>query len=129
VIEMLHDADPEVRATALGILGEMDAQAAVPISDLVRCLRDRDADVRKAAAVALGQTGDRRAAVAAVLPLLIALRDREGEVSDAARDALARIGRPVLPAVLSRWNAVTAHAIEPVEEFESVVIPLDAPGR
>ncbi len=129
VIEMLHDADPEVRETALGILGQMDARAAVPVSEPVRCLRDRDADVRKAAAAALGQTGDRRVAVAAILPLLIALRDREGEVSDAARDALARIGRPVLPAVLSRWNAMTAHAIEPVEEFESVVIPLDAPGR
>ena len=129
VIEMLHDADAEVRATALGILGQMDAKAAVPVSELVRCLRDRDADVRKAAAAALGQTGDRRVAVAALLPLVIALRDREGDVSDAARDALARIGRPVLPAVLAMWNAAAAPAIEPVEEFESVVIPLDAPGR
>ena len=74
VIEMLHDADPEVRAKALGILGQMDAKAAVPISELVRCLRDRDADVRKAAAAALGP----RATVAGPWPPSFRWSSRSG---------------------------------------------------
>ena len=128
VTEMLHDADPEVRTTALGILGRMDARAAVPVSDLVRGLRDRDADVRNAAATALADEGDRREAVAAILPLVIALRDREGEVAGAARDALARIGRPALPAVVEMLGFVAAGIIELGDPFETDMIPLDVPG-
>jgi hypothetical protein len=105
----------------------MDSKAAVPMPELVRCLRDRDPDVRVAAANALASAGGR--AVAAIPRLVIALGDRQGEVSGAACKALVEIGKPVLPAFLAMWNAAALHTIFPSEDFESVLIPLDAPAR
>ena len=72
--EILHDDDPEARG-ALRILGQMSAKTAVPITELVRCLRDRDAEVRMAAAGALAAVGDRPEVLIAV-PRLIAAHPR-----------------------------------------------------
>ncbi len=124
LVEMLHDGDPEIRAKALEIFGRMDAKTAVPIAEIVRCLRDRDADVRRAAAVALGTAGRRAGAAAAVPGLVIALWDQEAEIADSARIALIVIAKPVLPAMLTILHAVYPHPMEPGDNFESVVIPL-----
>jgi HEAT repeat protein len=96
-VEMLHDGDPKVRANALEILGQMIAKAAVPIPVLVRCLNDRDPEVREAAATDLASAGNRPEAVAAIPRLVAALWDQEELVSNAARNALCAIARPALP--------------------------------
>ncbi|MCX8067326.1 MAG: HEAT repeat domain-containing protein, partial [Anaerolineae bacterium] len=56
----------------------------------------RDADVRRAAAEALGRIGDPRA----VPGLLKALRDADAEVRWAAAEALGRVGAPAVPGLL-----------------------------
>jgi HEAT repeat protein len=123
VTELLHDRDPEVRAKAVEILGQMDATSAVPIPKLVRCLHDRDAGVRTAAANALASAGDR--AGAAIPPLVIALMDRETGVSQAARAALAAIGKSAQPSVFAMWDAAATRAVELVERSGWVVVPLE----
>ncbi|MDD5017790.1 MAG: HEAT repeat domain-containing protein, partial [Eubacteriales bacterium] len=59
------------------------------VEGLIEALHDEnDADVRKAAAKALGQTGD----VRAVEPLIVALGDMYEDVCKAAVEALGQIG-------------------------------------
>jgi hypothetical protein len=53
-----HDADPEVRRSAVWALGRMDG--GVVIGSLVRSMNDTDARVRSAAAMALGEYAERR---------------------------------------------------------------------
>ena len=93
----------------------------------MQCLRDRDADVRVAAAGALADVGDRPEILIAIPRLIAALRDPEDEVSDAARNALATIGRPALPAFVEMLGFVAARVIELGDPFETDVIPLDVP--
>ena len=58
LVAALKDADPGVRRTAAGALGQIGAARAVP--GLVDALKDRDADVRSKAVQALGEIGDGR---------------------------------------------------------------------
>lgn len=53
-----HDADPEVRRSAVWALGRMDG--GVVVGSLVRSMNDSDARVRSAAALALGEYAERR---------------------------------------------------------------------
>lgn len=53
-----HDADPEVRRSAVWALGRMDGGAVV--GSLVRSMADSDARVRSAAALALGEYAERQ---------------------------------------------------------------------
>jgi HEAT repeat protein len=83
---LVKDAQPEVRATALEIIGLMGSakQTSLPVSRL----RDEDQSVRRTAATALGRLADREAAAA----LRQALIDPAPEVRAAAAGALGRIG-------------------------------------
>jgi HEAT repeat protein len=87
----LRDGEPETRLAALEVLGELEDNTAVRIRELVRCLGDHDADVRKAVAMVLGTLTERPEAAVAIPRLVIALWDEDAEVADAARDALAAI--------------------------------------
>jgi beta-lactamase regulating signal transducer with metallopeptidase domain len=53
-----HDADPEVRRSAVWALGRMDG--GVVVGSLVRSMTDSDARVRSAAALALGEYAERQ---------------------------------------------------------------------
>jgi beta-lactamase regulating signal transducer with metallopeptidase domain len=53
-----HDADPEVRRSAVWALGRMDG--GVVVGSLVRSMNDSDARVRSAAALALGELAERQ---------------------------------------------------------------------
>jgi beta-lactamase regulating signal transducer with metallopeptidase domain len=53
-----HDADPEVRRSAVWALGRMDG--GVVVGSLVRSMNDTDARVRSAAAIALGEYAGRQ---------------------------------------------------------------------
>lgn len=94
------------RATAAFVLGDMGSPRAIPA--LVEALRDRDRDVRSAAARSLGRLG----AVDAVEPLAYALV--RGEIPRAvSAQALLAIGRPALPAVtrLARADEAEVRAL------------------
>ncbi|HEX6039090.1 M56 family metallopeptidase [Longimicrobium sp.] len=54
-----HDADPEVRRSAVWALGRMDGGGVV-VGSLVRSMQDSDARVRSAAALALGEYAERQ---------------------------------------------------------------------
>lgn len=62
LIQALGDADPLVRRTAAGALGEMRLKNAV--EPLLKLLKDEEPSVRKASAIALGRIGDVGAASA-----------------------------------------------------------------
>lgn len=58
LLRATHDADPEVRRSAVWALGRMDGGAVV--GSLVRSMSDSDARVRSAAALALGEYAERQ---------------------------------------------------------------------
>jgi HEAT repeat protein len=86
----LRAPEPGVRRTAAERPGEMESAESVP--ELTRMLGDRrePAEVRQAAAAALGQIGDARAAE----PLLAALKDDNAYVRGAADSALQLLKGP-----------------------------------
>ena len=61
---------------------------APAVEPLIAALRDKDSDVRYYAAYALGEIGDKRA----VKPLIAALRDKDSDVRYYAAEALGKIG-------------------------------------
>jgi HEAT repeat protein len=84
---LVLDANRDVRRRTVLSLGVLRREEAVPL--LTERLDDRDADVRKAAAQALGDMGP---AAAAAIPSLEAMtKARYQGVADAARAALAAI--------------------------------------
>ncbi len=90
LIDVLKDANWQVRrqaAEALGAVGDLLA-----VDPLVEVLSDRDGDwsVRAAAARSLGQLGDRRG----VEPLVAVLNDMNAHVRHMAVRALGQIGTP-----------------------------------
>jgi len=80
-------ANPELRAAAVGALGQWDDPGAVPL--LVAALGDRASRVRFAAAVELARRKDRRA-----IPELEPVASRPGPQRIEATRALARLGQP-----------------------------------
>ena len=130
VIEMLHDADPEVRGRR-------------PSGSSVRWTRRRPSRYPSrcdAFAIATPMSArppprpwDERATVVWPWPPSFHCSSRSGigkgrSRSQPAMPSPGSAGRSC-PRSLRCGTPMTAHAIEPVEEFESVVIPLDAPGR
>ena len=79
--------DKGVRASAAEALVKIGAPAVEP---LIAALKDKDSDVRYAAAKALGEIKDPRA----VEPLIAALKDESSSVRRAAAEALGKIGDP-----------------------------------
>ncbi|MEJ5343928.1 MAG: HEAT repeat domain-containing protein [Chloroflexus sp.] len=78
-------------------VAEALAKLGIPaVPALVQALGDGDADVREAAAAALGRIGD-AAAVPALVPVL---RDGYADVREAAAAALGQIGAPAVPALV-----------------------------
>ncbi|KDE54859.1 hypothetical protein EI28_11000 [Methanoculleus sp. MH98A] len=84
---MLADPDPNTRILAAGVLGDTGEASAV--EPLIGALRDRDDDVRGAAAGALIRMGD-----AAVEPLIAVTKDADRNVRLYAAGALKYIGDP-----------------------------------
>ena len=70
------------------------------IECLIAALKDKDSDVRNAAAWSLGRLGDKRA----VEPFIAALKDKDSNVREAAAEALGELGdkravKPLLTAL------------------------------
>jgi HEAT repeat protein len=93
LLKRLRTGSPGIRTRSAEALVAISKQTeAVELRQrvvraLITCLRDGNADVRQAAAHALGQFSDTRA----VLPLTVAARDTETGVRLAAVNALGRI--------------------------------------
>jgi HEAT repeat protein len=107
----LADAEPAVRLAAIEVLGELEDKAAVPVRELVRCLGDPDAQVRKAAAMIVQSSDDCAGAAAGIPRLVIALGDDDDDVSGAARKSLAAIVESDMPASLPILNAALARLV------------------
>lgn len=106
LIELLGDADGEVRNFSTVMLGEIGSRTAV--EHLVTALRDPDVNVRHGAAEALGKIGDGRA----VEPLLELFVDHFW-LQHAAVVALGNTGdrRATCPLLLRRHDAMLAEPI------------------
>jgi HEAT repeat protein len=94
----LGAADPDVRfyaAWGLAFVGP-PARGAAPA--VVKALADSSAQVRRKAAYALGRIDPEPAAV--VEALVAALGDADGDVRQAAQDALPKMGRAAVPALV-----------------------------
>lgn len=98
VIEMLNDADEDVRYTAAYVLGEIDDDRCV--NALIGALGDQEWVVRWAAANSLGNFQ----AVEAIEPLMELLGDEEEWVQDAAVEALQGIGLPAVNYLLDIYH-------------------------
>lgn len=84
LLAAIRDGDSARRLRVLPIVG----YAAGSVDDLVRCLDDRDADVRARACEALARLGD----PSAVSALFRLIGDRDGRVSQAAAAAIQSLG-------------------------------------
>lgn len=102
----LRDGDPRARAGAAWTLGRMGPLARAAAPDLIRALRDRDAEVGRRAADALGGLGLDHTFVPA---LVAVLGDRAAPARAVAAQALAALG------------PVAADAVD------ALVLALDAP--
>jgi HEAT repeat protein len=112
LIQCLNDKETRVRWNAAYELANFNDMRA--IKPLMKCLeRDVKANVRKAAAWALGKLGDKNA----VNSLIKSLDDKHWEVRSNAYEALARIGdaraiRPLLSKLKDRDTSVRRSAAE-----------------
>ena len=116
--EREHDASNEHDAAAPQ---RAEADSTVVIA-LIGRLKDEDADVRAAAAEALGKLEDSRA----VPPLLAVIGDRDAKVRAATAEALGRFADPRAVSGLSSLLAdpeleVRKHALEALSQYESGV--------
>lgn len=89
-IAELDSADPITRVLAAGRIEDFDSRASDAIPALIRCLSDREADVRRAAATALGQLGP---GASIATPTLTSLAD--SDLDERVRRA-ASISRSIL---------------------------------
>lgn len=87
LIAALHRASPPDRVIISDVLVKFRSQAVEP---LIGLLHDEVPNMRKIAAKALGQIGDRTA----VEPLLVTLKDEQKDIAATAADALGKIGDP-----------------------------------
>jgi HEAT repeat protein len=97
---VLRDAEPEVRANAAYVLGELGDEGA--LRELIAMLRDPCADVRWSATVALGNLGRfARPAVPALAVRVVEVRALEGAWKSAV-EAIRRIDAAAAIEVLAR---------------------------
>jgi HEAT repeat protein len=88
-IRNLEDKDPDVRYTAVSVLGSYGPEAREAVPALTKALRDPDKHVRTGVAYALAEIGaDARSAIPA---LVEASKDRDADVRSAANYALKRL--------------------------------------
>ncbi len=92
LVQLLDDADVDVRREAARSLGRLASSGAVP--ELVRMLDDPNSFLRRTAAQSLGEIGDPRA----LQPLRQAAQDQTRLVAAAAARALTRLGHPMASA-------------------------------
>ncbi|PWH12861.1 MAG: hypothetical protein DDG58_14935 [Ardenticatenia bacterium] len=91
-------------------------------------LRDEDADVREAAAQALGKLGDAQA----VPTLSAALRDENADVRRVAAQALVQIGAQAVPALSAALRDKNADVCEAAAQALGKIVqawPLAEPGK
>ncbi|HEU4684458.1 MAG TPA: HEAT repeat domain-containing protein [Nitrospira sp.] len=88
LVELTHDAHPEMRRTAVESLGKIGNRIA--IAEVVRLLGDESPSVRSAAATALGRLGG-PTTTDSISALLHALEDQTEDVREAAAQALGEI--------------------------------------
>jgi quinoprotein glucose dehydrogenase len=91
VTELLTDGDPEIRAQAAKLIG--DVRYGASSSALMPMLRDPSPRVRFFAAEALGRIGE-KAAIQPIIVMLRANNDEDVYLRHAGAAALARIGSP-----------------------------------
>jgi HEAT repeat protein len=100
----LRDEDVRVRLAAVRALADVGTKTEItvlPRSLLGAVTRDESADVRAAAASALGSFRSRTSSEVKIPPLIEALRDRDRQVRFDAATALGRIGPVASPAIPS----------------------------
>ncbi len=122
----LQSALPELRVA--GVQGLSHLRHHTFEADLIRALRDRDARVRREAALGLARLGRR----ASVPPLIDLLADYMHEVRAQAALALARITGYTPPAdkqrAIEHWRAWW-HRMTPDQREEELIGRLGDPGR
>ncbi len=96
LVQLLENQNPVIKRNAAYALGYFQDKAAVP--PLIHLLRSQNSTIRKVACNSLGDLGDRRA----VNALITSLSDPVEEVCLAASEALSRIGKPAIPAILNQ---------------------------
>ncbi|HED11124.1 MAG TPA: HEAT repeat domain-containing protein [Caldithrix abyssi] len=96
VVLMLENQNPVIKRNAAYALGLFQDTAAVPA--LLSLLSTQNSAIRKVTCNALGELGDRRA----INSLIGSLHDPVEDVCLAASNALARIGKPAIPAILNK---------------------------
>jgi HEAT repeat protein len=92
----LNDKDGEVRRTAASTLGKLGAEACPAVRQLAELLADSDPSVRQNAVAAIKAIGPE--AKLAAPKLVAALKQKE--LHDEAIEALTRIGKNAVPALL-----------------------------
>ncbi|HUI88090.1 MAG TPA: HEAT repeat domain-containing protein [Anaerolineales bacterium] len=103
LVEQMASPEADHRWWAIRTLAQMsDADT----SYFINALEDTSAEVRQAAALALAMHPTERAAPA----LVQALSDRDGIMQTLAANALSRIGKPVVPALLEEFPRASISA-------------------
>jgi HEAT repeat protein len=102
LLEAARDRRPQMRETAVHILGIIGSPVATPV--LISALRDPVPTVRIQAAKALGRTGD----PSAVKALLDALRGADEQLGSQIFSALVKLGHDAVPALIEESKSNSA---------------------
>jgi HEAT repeat protein len=115
LLEAIKDPNDNVRMRAAKALGGMGPKAKQAIPALIKALDDSFGRVRDAAADALGDIGSEEA-----VPVLIeALKERDMFEVNRAAIALAKIGKPAIPALLDALDSYDANVRKTAVEILS----------
>jgi vesicle coat complex subunit len=96
LIADLQSAEEKDRVNAVRLLPQRKGDEAQTVPALIEALKDRENDIRRSAAIALGSLG--ASAKESIPALQAAQRDRDARVREAARVALSRIDPQDFPA-------------------------------
>jgi vesicle coat complex subunit len=91
----VKSAEEKDRLIAVRLLPQRKADLAQVVPALIECLKDKQADIRRSAAIGLGTLGEQ--AKEATPALEAALSDRDARVGEAAGVALSRINPVEFP--------------------------------
>jgi outer membrane protein assembly factor BamB/HEAT repeat protein len=144
VAQLAHD-NPEVRARAAQVLGNLRAAARDALPAMIKLAADEHPDVRRRLGLALTRVAGRDPLPVECVPALFTeARQGLADRAYAALDTIARIGSPAIPFLLKameneeagfiRWRAayavgkMGAPAVDAIPELERIAATTDHPN-
>jgi HEAT repeat protein len=112
----LREPDTSVRVQASAAVVNLGEEALPALFDLIGALDDKEPEVRRCAALALGGIGPKAQAAIPALARHLRPEETNAEVRKFAAEALAQMGEAIEPAVPALLRAIREDKVPPVRQ-------------